>query len=80
MPNHKGKQSRKITKNHENKPGKSIKYNEQHSKKWNAMNISEEKTMNTLKLKQIKNIQQNNVNGWQNLENYRKSKKTQWTH
>jgi hypothetical protein len=39
------------------------------------MNISEEKTMNTLKLKPIKNIQQNNVNGWQNLENYRKSKK-----
>ena len=37
-----------------NKPGKSIKDNEQHLKNGNAMNISEEKTMNTLKLKQIK--------------------------
>jgi hypothetical protein len=46
---------------------------------WNAMNISEEKTMNTLKLKQIKNIQKNNVNGWQSLENYRKSKNTMKT-
>ena len=46
------------------KPGKSIKYNEQHLKKnGNAMNISEEKTMNNVEVKTNKNIQQTNVNG-----------------
>ena len=59
------------------KPGKSIKYNEQHLKKWKCNEHLWRKDNEHVEVKTIKHIQQNNVNGWQNLENYRKLK-TQW--
>ena len=57
------------------KPGKSIKYNEQHLKKMKCNEHLWRKDNEHVEVKTNKNIQQNNVNGWQNLENYRKSTK-----
>jgi hypothetical protein len=54
---------------------KSIKYNEQHLKKWKCNEHLWRKDHEHVEVKTNKNIQQNNVNGWQNLENYRKNKK-----
>ena len=61
--------------NETHKPGKLIKYNEQHLKKWKCNEHLRRKDNEHVEVKTIKNIQQHNVNGWQNLENYRKSKK-----
>ena len=47
------------------KPGKSIKYNEQHLKKWKCNEHLWRKDNEHVEVKTNKNIQQNNVNGWQ---------------
>jgi hypothetical protein len=57
------------------KPGKSMKINQIQWTALEKMKCNEHlwrKDHEHVEVKTIKSIQQNNVNGWQNLENYRK--------
>ena len=56
-------------------PENQLKYNEQHLKKMKCTEHLWRKDNEHVEVKTNKTIQQNNVNGWQNLENYRTSKK-----